>query len=70
LGLVFFVRSLTLLFVKKKSLAEFIYLEHGAYYAIGALALMMLLDPILRASPNGSQESVAVPSSWFLFYQV
>jgi hypothetical protein len=38
-----FVRSLTLYFVEKKTLSEFIYLEHGAHYAIGALAIIMLL---------------------------
>jgi hypothetical protein len=37
-----FVRSLTIYFVEKKTLAEFIYLEHGALYAIGALATIML----------------------------
>jgi len=38
-----FVRSMTIYFVEKKTLSEFIYLEHGAHYAIGALALIMLL---------------------------
>jgi hypothetical protein len=38
-----FVRSLTLYFVEKKTLSEFIYLEHGAHYAIGALAGIMLI---------------------------
>jgi hypothetical protein len=37
-----FVRSLTIYFVEQKTLSEFIYLEHGAHYAIGALALIML----------------------------
>ena len=37
-----FVRSMTIYFVEKKTLSEFIYLEHGAHYAIGALALIML----------------------------
>jgi len=36
-----FVRSLTLYLVEKKTLAEFIYLEHGAHYAIFALAFIM-----------------------------
>lgn len=39
-----FVRSLTILMVDKKTLSEFIFLEHGAFYAIGALALTMLMD--------------------------
>lgn len=38
----FFVRSLTILLVHKRTLQKFIYLEHGAHYAIGALALLML----------------------------
>lgn len=36
-----FVRSLTLYMVKKKTLEEYHYLEHGAHYAILALALIM-----------------------------
>lgn len=36
-----FVRSLTIFFVEKKTLSEFIYLEHGAHYAIGFLAFIM-----------------------------
>lgn len=38
-----FVRSLTLYMVEKKTLAEYKYLEHGAHYAILALALIMFL---------------------------
>ncbi|MED7820067.1 MULTISPECIES: DUF475 domain-containing protein [unclassified Francisella] len=38
-----FVRSLTILFVEKKTLAKYIYLEHGAHYAIGFLAAILLL---------------------------
>lgn len=37
-----FVRSLTLFLVEKGTLEEYIYLEHGAHYAIGALAVLML----------------------------
>ena len=37
-----FVRSLTLLLVKKGTLAEYRYLEHGAFWAILALAAIML----------------------------
>ena len=36
-----FVRSLTLYFVEKKTLTEYRYLEHGAHYAILALAFVM-----------------------------
>lgn len=44
----FFVRSLTIMFVEKDTLTEFSYLEHGAFYAIGCLAMIMLLDPFLH----------------------
>lgn len=38
-----FVRSITIYLVEKGTLDEYIYLEHGAHYAIGVLALIMLL---------------------------
>ncbi|MBX2986940.1 MAG: DUF475 domain-containing protein [Bdellovibrionaceae bacterium] len=44
----FFVRSLTILFVEKETLDHFTYLEHGAFYAIGALAILMLCDPVVH----------------------
>ncbi|MES2743148.1 MAG: DUF475 domain-containing protein [Pseudomonadota bacterium] len=37
-----FVRSLTVFLVHKGTLQEFVFLEHGAHYAIGILALIML----------------------------
>ena len=37
-----FVRSLTILFVKNKTLAKYIYIEHGAHYAIGFLAMILI----------------------------
>ncbi len=37
-----YVRSLTVYLVHKGTLDEFVYLEHGAHYAIGILALIML----------------------------
>jgi len=37
-----FVRSLTVFLVHKGTLEEYVYLEHGAHYAIGILALIML----------------------------
>ncbi len=39
-----FVRSLTVFLVREKMLDEYLYLEHGAHYAIGALAVLMLTD--------------------------
>ncbi len=39
-----FVRSLTVYLVKKGTLDEYVYLEHGAHYGIGALAIIMLVS--------------------------
>lgn len=39
-----FVRSLTVFLVHKSTLDEYLYLEHGAHYAIGALAVLMLVS--------------------------
>lgn len=41
-----FVRSLTVMLVEKKTLAQFRYLEHGAHWAIGALALIMFISTV------------------------
>jgi hypothetical protein len=37
-----FVRSMTIYLVDKGTLDAYVYLEHGAHYAIGALAFIML----------------------------
>lgn len=41
-----FVRSLTIVLVEKNTLAEFRFLEHGAFYAIGSLASLMFLGAV------------------------
>ena len=41
-----FVRSLTIMLVEKKTLKQFLYLEHGAHWAIGALACLMLISTV------------------------
>lgn len=41
-----FVRSLTLYFVEQKTLKQFIFLEHGAHWAIGALAVIMFISTV------------------------
>ena len=41
-----FVRSLTIMLVEKKTLAKFRYLEHGAHWAIGALATIMFISTV------------------------
>lgn len=45
-----FVRSITLYFVEHKTLSEFRYLEHGAHYAIGILAIIMLMKITMHVS--------------------
>lgn len=41
-----FVRSMTIHLVNRGTLNEYVYLEHGAHYAIGFLALVMLLGTV------------------------
>lgn len=45
-----FVRSITLVFVKHQTLSEYQYLEHGAHYAIGILAVIMLIKIVTPIS--------------------
>lgn len=45
-----FVRSMTIYFVEHKTLSHFRYLEHGAHYAIGILALIMLMKITMHVS--------------------
>jgi hypothetical protein len=39
-----FIRSLTVFLVKRGTLDEYVYLEHGAHYAIGTLAMIMFVS--------------------------
>ncbi len=41
-----FVRSITVYLVRKGTLAQYVYLEHGAHYGIGALALILLYSTV------------------------
>jgi hypothetical protein len=43
-----FVRSLTVMLVEEGTLTEYRFLEHGAFYAIGALALLMLVGTVVH----------------------
>ena len=43
-----FVRSMTIMLVEKNTLEQFPFVEHGAFYAIGALAAMMLLGAFMH----------------------
>ena len=45
-----YVRSLTIYFVEYKTLSQFQYLEHGAHYAIGILAIIMLMKINMHVS--------------------
>jgi len=46
LGLIgaMYVRSLTIFFVRKGTLQDYVYLEHGAHWAIGALAVILFVS--------------------------
>jgi uncharacterized protein len=39
-----YIRSLTVLLVRKGTLSEYVYLEHGAHWAIGALSVLLLIS--------------------------
>jgi uncharacterized protein len=39
-----YIRSMTVYLVKKGTLNEYVYLEHGAHWAIGALAVILLIS--------------------------
>ena len=43
-----FVRSLTIMLVEKKTLDQFLYLEHGAHWAIGTLAVLMFASTMIE----------------------
>lgn len=45
-----FVRSITIMLVEQGTLTEYLYLEHGAFYAIGALATIMFLNTFVHIS--------------------
>ncbi|TAM69670.1 DUF475 domain-containing protein [Mycobacterium sp.] len=63
LGLVgsMFVRSITIYLVEQETLDRYVYLEHGAHWAIGALAVIMLgsIDPRLQV-PEALTASVGM----------
>lgn len=58
-----FVRSITIYLVRQDTLDRYVYLEHGAHWAIGALAIILLLSIDHRfAVPEWVTASVG----WFL----
>ena len=38
-----YIRALTVYLVRKGTLSEYVYLEHGAHWAIGALAVLLFV---------------------------
>lgn len=46
----FFVRSLTVYMVRKGVLDQYVFLEHGAHYGIGALAAIMIVSMVVHVS--------------------
>lgn len=45
-----YVRSMTIMLVERGSLTEFRYLEHGAFYSIFALSVIMFLQPLMHVN--------------------
>jgi len=43
-----YVRSMTIMLVEKNTLVEYRYLEHGAFYAIIALSMVMFMQSLVR----------------------
>ncbi|MFC3287134.1 DUF475 domain-containing protein, partial [Paracoccus aerius] len=43
-----YVRSITIMLVEKGTLAQYRYLEHGAFYAIIALSVIMFLQSFVH----------------------
>ena len=44
----FFVRSFTIYMLRQGTLQSYRYLEHGAFYAVVALAIMMLIGSVIH----------------------
>jgi len=47
------VRSLTVFMVRRGTLNEYIYLEHGAHYTVAVLAFVLLAEFILARARRG-----------------
>ncbi len=61
-----FVRSLTIYMVDKKTLKQYLYLEHGAHWAIGLLAIIMYVSTRVEVSEviTGGSGLVIVTSAF------
>src|SRR3546814_6497104 len=62
-----FVRSMTIFLVKQGTLSEYRYLEHGAFYAIIALAAIMYINTFQHRSEEHTSE---LPSLMRISYAV
>jgi uncharacterized protein len=62
-----FVRSMTVYMVKRGTLDVYIFLEHGAHYGIGALAIIMLINSMHHISEvvTGLIGLVCILLSWW-----
>ncbi len=63
----FFVRSFTIYMLKAWTLQSYRYLEHGAFYAVLALAIMMLLGSIIHL-PEVVIGGIGLVFIWLSFY--
>ena len=63
-----YVRSMTIMLVERGTLAEFCYLEHGAFYSIFALSVIMFLQSLFHV-PELITGSIGFSLIGFAFYQ-
>jgi len=64
----FFVRSMTIYLVKQGTLDDYVYLEHGAHYAIGILAILMLIGINYHQIPEVVTGLVGISFILWSFY--
>jgi len=63
-----FVRSMTIYLVEEGTLDEYVYLEHGAHYAIGVLAILMLISIVYHNIPEVVTGLVGISFVLLSFY--
>ena len=54
-----YIRSLTVYLVRQGTLDDYVYLEHGAHYAIGALAVILLVTSSTRSTRSSPASSAS-----------
>jgi len=64
----FFVRSMTIYLVEQGTLDDYVYLEHGAHYAIGILAILMLIGINYHEIPEVLTGLVGIAFILWSFY--